>query len=323
MSYLAERFQELCHDKGLKSDYELSQLGDLHRDTISKIKNNPVLNPRQATLEKIAKAFHKKTGNSEEEELEELKKFWAEMRKIYGGKEKPKKLPRKQVWLIVLGIDKSVEEIERNLSDLEDLHDIIKELEKKSKGPIWIKEMKQGSIALLLESSPEVLQRIESLYREGELRDLLGVPVLDLQATPEKRVNLSQWFEGVFAAGWERVTVGSDPERIRYAVRTEGSKRIYLGDHSIILLVNLTWEREMTRERENLVTIWLRVYPREETCLPLNLKLLVLEGEEVFQKVTARSADNRIQCQFDAEPGDKFDVRLVLGNATVTETFVV
>jgi len=134
---------------------------------------------------------------------------------------------------------------------------------------------------------------------------------------------LSQWFEGVFAAGWERVTVGSDPERIRYAVRTGGSKKIYLGDHSIILLVNLTWEREMTRTRENLVTIWLRVYPREETCLPLNLKLLVLEGEEVFQKVTARSADNRIQCQFDAEPGDKFDVRLVLGNATVTETFVV
>ncbi len=321
MSYFAKRFQELCHHKKLTSDYQLAKLGHLNRDTISKIKNNPVLNPRQTTLEKIATAFHKKTGNSVDKELEELKKFWAEMRKIYGGKEKSKKLPRKQVWWIVLGIDKSVKEIKRNLSDLEDLHDIIKELEKKGKGPIWIKKMKQGSIALLLESSPEVLRRIESLYREGELRDLLGVPVLDLQATPEKRVNLSQWFEGVFAAGWERVTVGSDPERIRYAVRTEGTKIIDLGadliGHSIILLVNLT------RERENLVTIWLRVYPREETCLPLNLKLLVLEGEEVFQKVTARSADNRIQCQFDAEPGDKFDVRLVLGDATVTETFVV
>jgi len=86
-----------------------------------------------------------------------------------------------------LGIDKSVKEIKRNLSSLEDLHNIIKELEKKGKGPIWIKKMKQGSIALLWESSPEVLQRIESLYRKGELRDLLGVPVLDLQATPEKR----------------------------------------------------------------------------------------------------------------------------------------
>ncbi len=48
MSYFAERFQEWCHDKGLTSDYQLAQLGHLNRDTISKIKNNPVLNPLDA-----------------------------------------------------------------------------------------------------------------------------------------------------------------------------------------------------------------------------------------------------------------------------------
>lgn len=71
------------------------------------------------------------------------------------------------------------------------------------------------------------------------------------------------------------------------------------------------------------MTVRLRVSPREETCLPPNLELLVWSGEEVFEEVAARSADNFIPWDFDAEPGDEVDVRLVLGDATVTEIFVV
>ncbi|MBC6417289.1 MAG: helix-turn-helix transcriptional regulator [Prochloron sp. SP5CPC1] len=95
MSYFAERFQEWCHDKGLVSDYQLAKLSYLNRDTISKIINNPVLNPCQSTLKKIATAFSKKTGNSVDEELEELEKFWADNEKNLRGKGKAQKATSK------------------------------------------------------------------------------------------------------------------------------------------------------------------------------------------------------------------------------------
>jgi len=89
--------------------------------------------------------------------------------------------------------------------------------------------------------------------------------------------------------------------------------------HSIVLLVVL-----MPEAGEE-VSILLHVRPNgSATYLPPNLQLIVLdESGAVFSEVKARSADNWIQQKFTCEPGERFSVRLTLGDESFTEDFMI
>ncbi len=71
--------------------------------------------------------------------------------------------------------------------------------------------------------------------------------------------------------------------------------------------------------------ILLRVYPTGgQSFLPGGLKLIGLdEAGKTFSQVQARREDNYIQLKFSADVGDRFSVRLALGDASITEFFVV
>lgn len=90
-----------------------------------------------------------------------------------------------------------------------------------------------------------------------------------------------------------------------------------LAGHPVALLVAL-----MPEGNED-VGVLLRVRPTGgETYLPPNLELIVLdESGEVFDRAEARSADNWIQIQFSVQAGDRFSVKVALGNASHTEGF--
>jgi hypothetical protein len=72
--------------------------------------------------------------------------------------------------------------------------------------------------------------------------------------------------------------------------------------------------------------VLLRVYPMgNRTYLPADLLLSGLyENGQPFLEVTAREqGDNYIQLKFCAELGEKFQIRVTLNNATITEKFVI
>ncbi len=71
--------------------------------------------------------------------------------------------------------------------------------------------------------------------------------------------------------------------------------------------------------------ILLRVYPMsDQAYLPQNLKLIGFdETGKTLLEVSARGQDNYIQFRFNADPGDKFSVQVSLGEASVTEYFIV
>lgn len=71
--------------------------------------------------------------------------------------------------------------------------------------------------------------------------------------------------------------------------------------------------------------ILLRVYPMgNQAYLPQNLKLIGFdETGKTLLEVSARGQDNYIQFRFNADPGDKFSVQVSLGEASVTEYFIV
>jgi len=88
--------------------------------------------------------------------------------------------------------------------------------------------------------------------------------------------------------------------------------------HPVALIIDI--KPESDRE----VAVFLRVCSTGgQTYLPANLELIVLnESGEVFDRSQARSADNRIQLQFSVEVGDRFSVKIALGETSHIEEFV-
>lgn len=152
-------------------------------------------------------------------------------------------------------------------------------------------------------------------------------------------VDLGQWLNNVFTAGWSTVESLIDSEQLNPAwgfrsAETEdfdatdrlpqGVRRaksidmgIQLGETQVILLV------EIAPETDGSIAVALQVHPsRDRTYLPENLCLKVLEpSAEVFMEVQARNRDNFIQLQFSGQPEEHFTVLIKLNDAELTEQF--
>ncbi|GAB1544449.1 hypothetical protein NUACC21_71250 [Scytonema sp. NUACC21] len=152
--------------------------------------------------------------------------------------------------------------------------------------------------------------------------------------SPLIQVNLSQWFQKVFATGWQSINdslapnIGSLALDFRSSstnkkVGVHGIKLIdlgmQLGGKSLALMVALSQEEE---EKSGVLV---QVHPTgNEKYLPPNLKLILLESERILQEVPSRSRDCYIQLNyFKGLPGTKFAVRLNLDEFTITEHFVI
>jgi hypothetical protein len=185
---------------------------------------------------------------------------------------------------------------------------------------------------LILEGNENALAQIRALFASGELEQILGVPVLGIDAysavptaavpTAKPFLNrLTQWFQGIFNTGWQPVDGLLTRQQLipaHFATSIQRGKQIYLITHTVNLVVSLT------REDEDKAIVNLKVFPTAENPnLPPNLKLIILSEGEVFKEVTSRSADQFIQYEFDAKSGDEFAVKLALGEAEITEDFVV
>jgi hypothetical protein len=142
-------------------------------------------------------------------------------------------------------------------------------------------------------------------------------------------VNLSQWFENIFEVGWQAVEtlLGTEPEPTDLALSFRNApcmrrcKLIELGTPSqlVAVIVEITGESEQEQE----ITVEAQP-PQGQTYLPSNLQLMVLDedGEAVLD-AHARSDNRTIQLEFDGEQGDRFSVKVALGDVSVTENFVI
>lgn len=160
-------------------------------------------------------------------------------------------------------------------------------------------------------------------------------------------VRLSEWFQNIFEAGWQAVKelFSTEVGNPAFSVRSprwlrendaenpaeegvSGGKLIDLGmqlaGNPVALVVTLT-PAEADEEDEE-VNIRLRVYPTgKQIYLPPNLQLIVLDesGTTIPELLAqARSVDNWIQLEFGAKPGERFSIRVTLGDVSITENFV-
>lgn len=192
-------------------------------------------------------------------------------------------------------------------------------------------------------------EKIQALFEVGELDKLLGVSVLDLGCIATESpmespmtelgktlVNLGQWFEDLFAADWQpanlvlasayRSVDRTEPSDHIETGESETSVRrakvidlgIQLADCSVALVVTVKPADEQN------TSVHLRVYPMARSHLPPNLNLRVIDNKEItFLEAQSRSADDYMQLQFTGKQGESFNVQVVLGEASLTENFIL
>ncbi|KJH71954.1 DUF1822 family protein [Aliterella atlantica] len=137
-------------------------------------------------------------------------------------------------------------------------------------------------------------------------------------------VNLSQWVQGIFTAGWQVVEELVSPTVLvpvaRSANPIERAKQINLGEHSVALIVTRIPEDEPE------VSILLQVEPTSDRItLPENLQLSAFdESGTVHREVRAKNATPFIELpRLVGIPGEQFSVKLSVGDFSITEDFVI
>lgn len=175
------------------------------------------------------------------------------------------------------------------------------------------------------------------------LEDLIDhlYPLAQPEPPRTTRVNLSQWLVNVFERGWETVETLLAPTEPDLAFSFRSTPDLLMSDLGLsdrgirrAKLIDLGMQLagypvalviELKPESEQKINVLLQAHPTgNQTYLPPMLQLTVLdESGLIFLEAQARSADNYIQLQFSGLPGEKFSVKVALGEASVIEDFVL
>jgi hypothetical protein len=137
-------------------------------------------------------------------------------------------------------------------------------------------------------------------------------------------VNLRSWVAGIFEESWQspELVFASNLRSTSTIVRSSNSisraKVMDLG-RQVLLLV------ELTPTNSEVFDIRLRVYPGDDAIhLPPNLQLIVLDAAgNMGMEAQARSVDDWMQLEFSCQHEEKFSVKIVLGETSLMEEFVV
>lgn len=153
------------------------------------------------------------------------------------------------------------------------------------------------------------------------------VPIIKVAATQvsEGLVKLSKWFEGVLDSGWQsELAIAKDVSPINVTEKEEvgGAKIIHLMHLSEPVLLIL----RQTRLSQDEIEIILRLYPASESIFLLDgVKMTLLDDENnpIPQLEKQAKASNWLQLRFRGNIGDKFTLKISLGEDSVIEKFII
>lgn len=210
-----------------------------------------------------------------------------------------------------------------------------------------IKRIESGDKAettdIVIEGSPEQLERIQQLFESGKIKEVLGVAVEDIQLTypvqesssvaAKETVNLGQWLEGIIDAAWQSVEeiIGQDRAYQLYAVRDSNATQkkitkaqkidLALPSHteSLALVVELTSTTTQSRN------VFFKLTPTgKKTNLPIGLKAFVVDesGKEAKQIETSKP-EKYLNLEIkDVKAGESFSVHIELEEVFLVLNFV-
>lgn len=144
-------------------------------------------------------------------------------------------------------------------------------------------------------------------------------------------VNLSQWFENLFEAGWQELEALLTPKELTPAFNTRSTAESFVRRGKPIQLATQVTQQtvilgiKLSPQSDNSINIVVEVHPIDgQTYLPKALQVKVLdETKTAVMQAIAGDTNQNIQFDFDAEPGEQFSLQLTLENTSAIEEFMV
>ena len=167
--------------------------------------------------------------------------------------------------------------------------------------------------------------KITQAFEEKDLGKIVfeseNVPVKSREKTI---INLENWFQEIFEAGWQMATELLETPTVIPAFRhsgVEGGRVISIGPDNtpIILIVRVT--ETSTSNRDVVVEILPEL---KQEYLPSGLQLMLLEpdGDPVME-ATTRQDNKNIKFEFTGTSGEAFSIKLELFNNFFQEDFIL
>lgn len=212
-----------------------------------------------------------------------------------------------------------------------DLQDLAEELLEKL-DEIWVIDDSDESLNVESLNNPSNSERVKANQSV-----IISQPVVSIPGI----INLSEWLQNpdrTFQDNWQTLEsfLSNQEENLifRFAsvprsrsadgetimISETKIREIQLKEYPVALILNCQLESTGTRN------IILRLYSnsQEQTQLPPGVQLIILdESGDIFDQVQAKSADNWIQLEVSGEPGERFAVKVALGEISITENFVI
>ena len=143
-------------------------------------------------------------------------------------------------------------------------------------------------------------------------------------------VNLSQWFKHIFETGWESIeaVLGNEATEPALAFRSKLKARnlkrcklLELGfqEQLVALIVNIAPESDSN------INIIVELMPANNLIyLPENLQLILLdEQDQAIIDTKTKQPQQHIQLDLSGEPGESFTIKVVLGEESFSESFII
>jgi hypothetical protein len=200
----------------------------------------------------------------------------------------------------------------------------------------FVEQTRQEELRLSDLRSPEdLLDHLDRLLHPAAAQVTMAS-----QVARRSLVNLSQWLQNSFETGWQTVESLLNPPEMNLAYGFRGMgipsglsdqsaegvvRRAKLIDLNIQMPSPVALIVELVPEAAQRTDIRLQVHPTgNQIYLPENLRLEVLDqAGDPFLEAQSRGVDNYIQLQFSGVPGESFQVRVAIADASVVEHFVI
>lgn len=142
-------------------------------------------------------------------------------------------------------------------------------------------------------------------------------------------VKLSQWFQNIFETGWESIEI-LGKEAIEPALAFRGKlkannlkrcKLLELGHNGELVAFIIT----ITPESNSSINILLELKPANgQVYLPANLQIMLFDeyGKAIIDTKSEESKQH-IQLDLSGEPGERFSIKIALGEVSFSENFIV
>ncbi len=191
---------------------------------------------------------------------------------------------------------------------------------------ITFKELKEGSLQIIVQSSMATYQRIKTLIESKEITEILGYSVLGIQLNYlTENVNLTPWLQNNWteAIAMEWLTIEEVFQPSQFAFRQTAIKRAKLIDLDEDITVISVLELMANQQQE--LDVMIRIYPETTTnYLPENLKLaLFSQSGESLEEFSVNSGDDCLEVNIILDPQDYLKIDLSVDEYHFTENLIL